>query len=316
MKKSIKYTILPVTALSLLLGGCGTQSKDDTLVESKAGNVKTEDVMKQIGNEQISKSAFQLILNKTLEKEYGDKVKDKDINEKLDKQKQQLGGEDKFKQALKQQNISEDDFKDQLKIQEYQKLLLSDSVKISDKELKDNTMKASHILIESSEDSNKKKKQAEDIKNQLDDGANFADLASKHSDDTQSKESGGSLGYIVKGQMDKEFDKAAFKLKENKISNVVKTNYGYHIIKANKESDFDKHKDELKQTMIQQKIQEDPSILTDAYEKLLKKYKVKYEDKDIKKYINSNLLNGDKLKEQASQQQMQQSSQSQMNMQE
>lgn len=306
MKKSIKYTVLPFTALSLLLGGCGQQSKEDTLIESKAGDVKTEDVMKQIGNEQISKSAFQLILNKALEKEYGDKVKDKDIDKQIDQQKQQLGGDDKFKQALKQQNIKEDDLRDQLKIQEYQKLLLSDSVKISDKQLKDNTMKASHILIESDEKSNKKKKQAEDIKKQLDDGANFSNLAVKYSDDTESKESGGSLGYIVKGQMDKDFDKAAFKLKPDEISDVVKTNYGYHIIKANKESDFNKHKEELKQTMIQEKIQKDPSLLTNAYEKLLKKYKVKYDDKDIKKYINSNLLNGDKLKEQAMQQQMQQ----------
>ena len=305
MKKSIKYTVLPFTALSLLLGGCGQQSKDDTLIESEAGNVKTADVMKQIGNEQISKSAFQIILNKTLEKEYGNKVNDKDIEKQIDKQKQQLGGDDKFKQALKQQNLTEKDVKDQLKIQEYQKLLLSDSVKISDKQLKDNTMKASHILIESEENSNKKKKEAEDIKKQLDDGANFASLATKYSDDTESKDSGGSLGYIVKGQMNKDFDKAAFKLKTNKISDVIKTDYGYHIIKANKESDFNKHKDELRQTMIQQKIQKDPSILTDAYEKLLKKYKVKYDDKDIKKYINSNLLNADKLKEQAMQQQMQ-----------
>lgn len=305
MKKSIKYTVLPFTALSLLLGGCGQQSKDDTLIESEAGNVKTADVMKQIGNEQISKSAFQIILNKTLEKEYGNKVNDKDIEKQIDKQKQQLGGDDKFKQALKQQNLTEKDVKDQLKIQEYQKLLLSDSVKISDKQLKDNTMKASHILIESEENSNKKKKEAEDIKKQLEDGANFASLATKYSDDTESKDSGGSLGYIVKGQMNKDFNKAAFKLKPNEISDVIKTDYGYHIIKANKESDFNKHKDELRQTMIQQKIQKDPSILTDAYEKLLKKYKVKYDDKDIKKYINSNLLNADKLKEQAMQQQMQ-----------
>lgn len=305
MKKSIKYTVLPFTALSLLLGGCGQQSKDDTLIESEAGNVKTADVMKQIGNEQISKSAFQIILNKTLEKEYGNKVNDKDIEKQIDKQKQQLGGDDKFKQALKQQNLTEKDVKDQLKIQEYQKLLLSDSVKISDKQLKDNTMKASHILIESEENSNKKKKEAEDIKKQLEDGANFASLATKYSDDTESKDSGGSLGYIVKGQMNKDFDKAAFKLKPNEISDVIKTDYGYHIIKANKESDFNKHKNELRQTMIQQKIQKDPSILTDAYEKLLKKYKVKYDDKDIKKYINSNLLNADKLKEQAMQQQMQ-----------
>ena len=71
---------------------------------------------------------------------------------------------------------------------------------------------------------------------------------------------GGSLGYVIKGQMVDKFDKALFKLKEGQISDIVKTEYGYHIIKADKEDDFNKQKSQLKTKIIEQKFKKSKTI--------------------------------------------------------
>jgi peptidyl-prolyl cis-trans isomerase D len=72
---------------------------------------------------------------------------------------------------------------------------------------------------------------AEDVLAQIKHGANFEDLAKKYSDDA-TKDKGGDLGWIVRGQTVPEFEKAAFTLPVGSVSDLVKTQYGYHIIKV------------------------------------------------------------------------------------
>lgn len=73
---------------------------------------------------------------------------------------------------------------------------------------------------------------AQDIKRQLDGGADFAALAATYSLDTSNKASGGNLGWFSRGQMVSEFETAAFALEAGKTSDPVKTSYGYHIIRV------------------------------------------------------------------------------------
>ncbi len=314
MKKGIQKLIIPVTASALLLGACGNDaptSKGETLISSKAGDVKVQDVLKEIGNEQIASDSFKVLLNKILEEKYGKKVDDKQIDKETDEEIEKYGGKDQFKNLLKQQGMSLDEYKKQRKMIAYQKELLNDKVKISDKEIKDNTKKASHILIKVKQDKDDKeglsdkdaKKKIEEIKKEIDKNPkSFDDLAKKESMDS-SKDKNGSLGYVVKGQTVKSFEKALFKLKDGEISDIVKTDYGYHIIRADKPTDFNKEKSKLKEKLIQNKLQKDPEILTNAYKDLLKEYDVDYKDRDIKKAIEDNILNPEALKEQSSQQQ-------------
>jgi peptidyl-prolyl cis-trans isomerase D len=93
--------------------------------------------------------------------------------------------------------------------------------------------RASHILLKTEgKDDAAVKKQAEELLAQLKKGASFEDLAKKNSQDEVSATKGGDLDFFNKGQMVPEFDKAAFSLPIGELSDLVKTNYGYHIIKV------------------------------------------------------------------------------------
>jgi parvulin-like peptidyl-prolyl isomerase len=84
-------------------------------------------------------------------------------------------------------------------------------------------IKVSHILVD-------KQSQALSILDEIKKGRDFRNLARKHSTCPSGKR-GGDLGYFRRGQMVKEFEKAAFALKNGAISDPVRTQFGYHIIK-------------------------------------------------------------------------------------
>jgi len=84
-------------------------------------------------------------------------------------------------------------------------------------------IRASHILVE-------KQSQALKVAEELKAGGNFSELAKKYSTCPSGKK-GGDLGQFGRGQMVKEFEKVAFSLKPGQISDPVKTQFGYHIIK-------------------------------------------------------------------------------------
>lgn len=96
--------------------------------------------------------------------------------------------------------------------------------------------KISHILIKSPQGSSSKqdkaaRARARSVLKKARSGTSFAALARKYSDDPGSKVRGGDVGYIKRGQMVKEFEAAAYQLKPGRISGLVKTSYGYHILK-------------------------------------------------------------------------------------
>ncbi|MCI5839964.1 MAG: peptidylprolyl isomerase [Peptoniphilaceae bacterium] len=109
------------------------------------------------------------------------------------------------------------------------------------------SFKASHILVDTLNE-------AKEIKKKIDDGQNFENLAKKYSKDTQTGINGGDLGEFPKGTMVKEFEEELENLKDGEISNPVKTEFGYHIIKLDHKHDevklsFEQSKSEIKERL-------------------------------------------------------------------
>lgn len=123
---------------------------------------------------------------------------------------------------------------------------------------------ASHILVKS-------EAEAEAILQELKAGKNFAELAKAKSQDTGSAEKGGDLGPIRRGQTVPEFDEEAFRLKDGELSPVIKTEYGYHILKggphANVTQPFEEVKDRIRQQLLQEKQQQTFKALMAELEK-------------------------------------------------
>ena len=94
-------------------------------------------------------------------------------------------------------------------------------------------VRASHILLKTEgKDDAAVKKQAEDLLAKIKAGGNFEALAKQHSQDEASAAKGGDLDFFNKGAMVPEFDKVAFELAPGQMSDLVKSSYGYHIIKV------------------------------------------------------------------------------------
>jgi peptidyl-prolyl cis-trans isomerase C len=114
------------------------------------------------------------------------------------------------------------------------------------------------------------KAKAENLLKQIKDGADFAELAKANSD-CPSAPNGGDLGFVPKGETTPAFEKAAFELQVGQVSDVVETEYGYHIIKVTDHKDASKTSfEDAKDDIIKQLIQKKQSELADEYIESLK----------------------------------------------
>lgn len=268
-----KRLLIAMLASTMVLGACGNQAKDDkkdTKVEEKANQVKELDksTIALVNGDKISKDDYkaemgfygamlasrQNLKNSIVQMMVQDKlisddmkankieVSDKEVNEAFLNSVKQFGGQEQFDKMLDDYNMDVEKFKETVKKDlmykkhrewfEKEHPITDEEIKQYYEDNKDQFAKrdASHILVED-------EKTAKEVKEKLDKGEDFAKLAKEYSKDTANAENGGNLGEFSKGQMVKEFEDAVFALKEGEISEPIKTQFGYHIIKLNKVAD-------------------------------------------------------------------------------
>ena len=153
---------------------------------------------------------------------------------------------------------------------------------VYDKEIKGaetgEEIRAAHILVETEE-------KAKEVFELLVHDGDFADLAKKHSKDPGSGPNGGDLGYFGKGMMVPPFEKAAFALEKDQVSDPVKSQFGWHIIKLidrrqKAAPPFDAVKPQLESYFLRQRVR-------DVVDGLRKSANLEYIDPELKKQVES-----------------------------
>ncbi len=280
----------PDTVMAVVNGDKITQADVDKEIQPQLERLSSmgqggprADKMKQ----QLRKRGLEMII---MQKLLTEKVEEKnieisqdEIDEKFAEIAEQSGRSmDEIKQQAMQHGMSAADMDDKMKMGlAVEKLIekeMEGSIENADEEeakaffeenkdkySKPEMVKASHILISTRElkdDAEKAeaKKKAEEILAKIKEGGNFEELAKEYSD-CPSKSQGGDLGFFPKERMVPEFSEAAFALEPGEISDVVETQFGYHIIKVADQKDpetnaYEDVKDEIKQTMLNQKKRE------------------------------------------------------------
>jgi len=256
-----KLLIAVTTAASILaLSACNNADNSDIVAETSAGNISKDEfynsMKEQVGNQILR----DMIYTKVLAEKY--EISDDLIDEKYEEIKTAYG--DQFNSLVEERG--EDSIREIIKSD----LLKQEATRANLKDM----IHASHILVE-------KEETAKEVKKKLDEGEKFEDLAKEYSTDG-SAQNGGDLGWFTKGAMVPAFEDAAFALEKDQISDPVKSDFGFHIIKLNEtQEDYEKKTDEEKDTIINTALQRDPSLLQKILDEAVNDAEIEIKDKDL-----------------------------------
>jgi foldase protein PrsA len=234
----------------------------------------------QYGQETLNTLISEKIIKLEIKK-HNIEVPEKDVEEEFQKLVDQYGGQEQFDQIFESYGYDQNDIKEDIKMSLQLKKLLEPKITITEEEMKEyfetnkatydtkEQVKASHILVDS-------EATAQEVRNKLLAGADFAELAKEYSTDTNNNENGGELGFFSKGNMVAEFENVAFALAVGEISEPVKTEYGYHIIKveekqAAKEATYEECQALVKEALFNEKL---PTAYNTYFEEIYDEYEI------------------------------------------
>ncbi|MBN6888083.1 peptidylprolyl isomerase [Cytobacillus horneckiae] len=261
--------------------------------DNKAATVNGEKISKselddalssQYGSTVLDTLISDEIIRQEMKKE-NIKVSDKEIAEEMEAYMDTFGGEDTFNEVLKNSGVDVSIIEKNIMTYLASKKILEPKIEITDEEIqtyfdenkdsfdKEEEVEASHILVDD-------EKTAKEVVKKIEQDEDFAELAKEYSTDTATKDNGGELGFFAKGDMVKEFEEKAFGMENGDISEPVKTEYGYHIIKVTdkqepKKAELEEVKDEIKDILLESKLESEYSVWLNE----------KFEEYEIKTFL-------------------------------
>lgn len=257
----------------------------DKVVARINGEVITKDELYNVLVAQGGKEALDsLIADKIIDSELkkkGLEVTEKDIDTELQAMIVEYGGQESFNQALASYGYTDNNIKKNIKMNLSATKLVGADVVITDADMKayfdenkttfdvPEQVKATHILVAD-------EAKAKEVKAKLTAGGDFASLAKEYSTDETNKDQGGDLGFFSRGDMVAEFDKVAFSLKIGEISEPVKTEFGYHIIKVAEKKEaktatYEDSKEQIKVILMAEKL---PTVFDTWMQERYSEYKI------------------------------------------
>ena len=259
--------VLPIV-LSILLVGCS--NSNDYVAKVDGEKILQTELDEALRNQYGAEVLDTLITNKIVEleaKKQNITVSDEVIQAEYEEFVEAYGGVDSVNEVLEENGLTADALKDNIRTYQLTKQVIAASIEITDEEVeqyfehnKDNygqeeQVVASHILLED-------ETTAKEVLAKVKAGEDFAELAKVYSADTDTKEDGGDLGYVSRGQMDEAFEEVVFALEKDAVSEVVQTPEGYHIIKVTgkvpaEEAVFEDVKDEVYETVLESRVNDE-----------------------------------------------------------
>jgi peptidyl-prolyl cis-trans isomerase C len=223
-------------------------------LQSGLGELSPDSPQYEAMVQQIMPTLIEIEIAKAYAEENGITVSESKVNREIETIKDQIseqaqaqginaGREEAFEQALQQAGLTEGQLREQLReqlpVQKVQERVAGDA-EPSQEEIKQfyeenkalqfttpEQRCARHILFNKDQ-----KEKADEVKNQLEDGGDFAELAKEFSQDPGSAEQGGDLGCIGRGESVANFEEAVFNAKKGEIVGPVETEFGYHVIEV------------------------------------------------------------------------------------
>lgn len=283
MKSSVKRLIMTGLAVGSLtfVSGCSLFDSDSVEYAAKtdSGTISKDELYNRMVDKIGQRTLDDMITLTVLQKKY--KVSDGEIDDEIKRLKSEFGNS--FNDFLSQNGVNnEEQLKDVIKLDKLKQKLALEHLKIQDKDLKTlyeqkkPEIRVSHILVS---DENL----AKDIKSKIDSGEDFGSLAKEFSQDIATKEKAGDIGYFKEGDMVQAFQDAARKLKVGEVSQPVKTEFGYHVIKLLDEKklpSFEQMKPQLQSELISNKM--DQAKINAEIQKLLDKDNIKIGEEKLK----------------------------------